>query len=79
MNTVPAPPGLSTSERPALRVRLLAERAAFVASAIFLAWFVPYLRRRLGGATGDCLGAACYAGQLIVLLAASAWPMGATR
>ena len=34
MNTVPAPPGLSTSQRPALRVRLLAERAAFVASAV---------------------------------------------
>ncbi len=30
-----------------------------------------YLRRRLGGATGDCLGAVGYAGQLIVLLAAS--------
>ncbi len=46
--------------------------AAFVASGVFLAWFVSYLRRRLGGVTGDCLGAACYAGQLIVLLAASA-------
>src|SRR5262249_1900937 len=40
--------------------------------ALFLIWFVPYLRRRLGGVTGDCLGFACYAGQLIVLLAASA-------
>jgi len=46
--------------------------AAFVASGVFLAWFVSYLRRRLGGVTGDCLGAACYAGQLLVLLAASA-------
>ena len=46
--------------------------AAFVASGVFLAWFVSYLRRRLGGVTGDCLGAACYAGQLLVLLAATA-------
>jgi adenosylcobinamide-GDP ribazoletransferase len=44
---------------------------AFIASGLFLAWFVSYLRRRLGGVTGDCLGAACYAGQLLVLLAAS--------
>lgn len=33
-----------------------------------------YLERRLGGATGDCLGAAGYAGQLVVLLAASLQP-----
>jgi adenosylcobinamide-GDP ribazoletransferase len=46
--------------------------AAVVGMALFLGWFVPYLRRRLGGVTGDCLGFACYAGQLIVLLAASA-------
>jgi adenosylcobinamide-GDP ribazoletransferase len=43
-----------------------------VALVLFLCWFVPYVRRRLGGATGDCLGFACYVGQLIVLLAASA-------
>jgi adenosylcobinamide-GDP ribazoletransferase len=46
--------------------------AALAGMALFLCWFVPYLRRRLGGVTGDCLGFACYAGQLIVLLAASA-------
>jgi adenosylcobinamide-GDP ribazoletransferase len=45
---------------------------------VFLAWFVPYLRRRLGGVTGDCLGAACYAGQLLVLLAASVLPSSGT-
>ena len=53
--------------------------AAFVASGLFVASFVSYLRRRLGGVTGDCLGTACYAGQLLVLLAASAWPGGVTR
>jgi adenosylcobinamide-GDP ribazoletransferase len=46
--------------------------AAFGGLALFLCWFVLYVRKRLGGATGDCLGFACYAGQLIVLLAASA-------
>jgi adenosylcobinamide-GDP ribazoletransferase len=46
--------------------------AALAGMALFVCWFVPYLRRRLGSATGDCLGVACYAGQLIVLLAASA-------
>jgi adenosylcobinamide-GDP ribazoletransferase len=30
-----------------------------------------YVRRRLGGTTGDCLGAGCYLGQLAVLLAAA--------
>jgi adenosylcobinamide-GDP ribazoletransferase len=29
--------------------------------------------RKIGGSTGDCLGFAAYAGQLIVLLAATAW------
>jgi adenosylcobinamide-GDP ribazoletransferase len=42
-----------------------------VGLVLFLCWFVPYLRRRLGGASGDCIGFACYVGQLIVLLAAS--------
>jgi adenosylcobinamide-GDP ribazoletransferase len=46
--------------------------AASAGIALFLCWFVPYLRRRLGGVTGDCLGFACYVGQLIVLPAASA-------
>jgi adenosylcobinamide-GDP ribazoletransferase len=46
--------------------------AALAGMALFLSWFVPYLKRRLGGITGDCLGFACYVGQLIVLLAATA-------
>lgn len=43
--------------------------AAFIGSALFLIWLRRLLLRRLGGATGDCLGFAAYAGQLILLLA----------
>jgi adenosylcobinamide-GDP ribazoletransferase len=52
-----------------LPVRLV---CAVAGMAVFLVWFVPYLRGRLDGVTGDCLGFACYAGQLMVLLAACA-------
>jgi adenosylcobinamide-GDP ribazoletransferase len=45
---------------------------AFAAAAAFLLWFRSLLLRKLGGITGDCLGFAVYAGQLIVLLAAAA-------
>ena len=45
---------------------------ALVVLLLFAAGFARYVRRRLGGVTGDCLGCACYAGQLIVLLIASA-------
>lgn len=39
------------------------------------AWmWARYVRRRLGGTTGDCLGFACYLGQVLVLLAAVARP-----
>jgi adenosylcobinamide-GDP ribazoletransferase len=31
-----------------------------------------YVRHRLGGATGDCLGCGCYFGQCAFLLAAGA-------
>lgn len=41
-------------------------------TAVFLIWFRRLLLRRIGGSTGDCLGFAAYAGQLIVLLAATA-------
>ena len=34
-----------------------------------------YVRGRLGGTTGDCLGFACYLGQVLVLLAAAAQPV----
>ncbi len=45
---------------------------ALVALAVLVCYFYFYLRRRLGGATGDCLGCLCYLGQIVVLLAASA-------
>lgn len=48
--------------------------AALVALLGFVAVARRYLDRRLGGATGDCLGAAGYGGQLIVLLAATVAP-----
>jgi adenosylcobinamide-GDP ribazoletransferase len=41
---------------------------SLVAGALFLLWFGRLLRRRIGGSTGDCLGFAAYAGQLVVLL-----------
>jgi adenosylcobinamide-GDP ribazoletransferase len=40
-------------------------------------WLVVYVRRRLGGITGDCLGFVCYSSQVVVLLvAAGQWPAG---
>ncbi len=46
--------------------------AAWAAALLFLGWFRALLLRRIGGSTGDCLGFAAYAGQLILLLAATA-------
>lgn len=44
---------------------------------IFLLWFRSQLVRHLGGVSGDCLGFAVYAGQLILLLCVAAqWPAG---
>src|SRR5262249_25656565 len=34
--------------------------------------WASYVRRRIGGFTGDCLGCGCYIGQCVVLLAAAA-------
>lgn len=45
---------------------------AFTVTAIFIIWFRWYLNWRIGGVTGDCLGTACYVGQLIWLLVAVA-------
>lgn len=48
---------------------------ALLGTAAFMVWFCRFLVRRLGGVTGDCLGFAVYAGQLIVLLSLTAtWP-----
>jgi adenosylcobinamide-GDP ribazoletransferase len=38
----------------------------------FLWWITRFLRGRIGGSTGDCLGFAAFMGQLAVLLAAAA-------
>src|SRR5262249_41594316 len=45
---------------------------ALIAAALFLIWFRALIVRRVGGTTGDCVGFAAYAGQLIFLLAATA-------
>ncbi|WP_448661468.1 adenosylcobinamide-GDP ribazoletransferase [Sphingomonas sp. CJ20] len=45
---------------------------ALVACGGFALWFRALLLRRIGGSTGDCLGFAAYAGQLLLLLAAAA-------
>ncbi len=45
---------------------------AVLAGLAFAQWFRRLLLRRLGGSTGDCLGFAACAGQLILLLAATA-------
>jgi adenosylcobinamide-GDP ribazoletransferase len=55
-------------------VRLGWAVAAVLVGAGGWAW---YVRRRLGGSTGDCLGCACYLGQLLVLLTVTAAREGA--
>lgn len=45
---------------------------AVLAATVFLIWFRPLLMRRVGGVTGDCLGFAVYATQLLLLLTATA-------
>lgn len=42
------------------------------AAALVVLGIERYVRRKIGGVTGDCLGAACYTAQVIVLLAACA-------
>ncbi|MFP5288726.1 MAG: adenosylcobinamide-GDP ribazoletransferase, partial [Thermoanaerobaculia bacterium] len=38
-------------------------------AVLLLSWFwAGYVRRRIGGATGDCLGCGCYLGQCVFLL-----------
>jgi adenosylcobinamide-GDP ribazoletransferase len=46
--------------------------AASLGGAVLLLWFRALMLRRIGGSSGDCLGFAAYAGQLILLLAATA-------
>jgi adenosylcobinamide-GDP ribazoletransferase len=53
---------------------------ALVVVVVLIGWLVVYVRRRLGGITGDCLGFLCYAVQVTVLLtAAGRWPSGVAR
>lgn len=63
-----AAPGLV----PLAILRPTALLAALVAIAVLLAWLARFLRARIGGSTGDCLGFAAYMAQLLVLLAAAA-------
>ena len=50
-----------------------------LAVALLTLGIVRYVRRRLGGMTGDCLGFLCYAAQVAALLvAAGRWPEGVT-
>jgi adenosylcobinamide-GDP ribazoletransferase len=45
---------------------------SMAAGVLLLWWLARFLRARIGGSTGDCLGFAAYVGQLAVLLAAAA-------
>lgn len=44
---------------------------ALIGIAVFLLWYRALVIRRIGGSTGDCLGFAAYAGQLLFLMAAA--------
>jgi adenosylcobinamide-GDP ribazoletransferase len=52
-------------------VRAACGIVAVLLGAASWAW---YIRRRLGGTTGDCIGFACYIAQIVFLLAAVAQP-----
>lgn len=66
--TLTALPGLAAAAL-LLPVALL---VALATAALMLPWLARFLRRRIGGSTGDCLGFAAYLGQLALLLAAAA-------
>lgn len=61
-------PGLA----PLVLVAPVALAGAVLMGLAFALWFRRLLLRRLGGSTGDCLGFAAYAGQIILLLAVTA-------
>ncbi len=46
--------------------------AAVLALLLVVPGFIFYVRARIGGMTGDCLGCQCYLAQMVVLLAAAA-------
>ncbi len=47
---------------------------ALLGCAAFVPWFGALVRRRIDGATGDCLGFAAYAGMVLATLAFAARP-----
>lgn len=57
---------------PILWLRPGAVVVALLAMAALLWWLSRFLRRRIGGSTGDCLGFAAAIGQLLLLLAVAA-------
>lgn len=49
--------------------------ACLLALIPIVLWFMDFVRRRLGGITGDCLGCISYCSTVVVLLIAAArWP-----
>ena len=61
-------PGLLPFARSCPQALLVAAAAV----VLLLAWLTRFLRARIGGSTGDCLGFAAYMAQLALLLAAAA-------
>ncbi|MFS0774042.1 adenosylcobinamide-GDP ribazoletransferase [Sphingomonas sp. 1P08PE] len=57
---------------PIALLRPTALLGAGIATALLLGWLTRFLRARIGGSTGDCLGSAAYMAQLALLLAAVA-------
>ena len=57
---------------PLVLIRPMALAIGVAIGVPFLWWLARFLRDRIGGSTGDCLGFAAYMGQLAVLLAAVA-------
>ncbi|GAA0676280.1 adenosylcobinamide-GDP ribazoletransferase [Sphingomonas insulae] len=57
---------------PIALLRPTALLGAGIVTALLLGWLTRFLRARIGGSTGDCLGFAAYMAQLALLLAAVA-------
>lgn len=47
--------------------------ASPLAVVVLACGMVHYVQRRIGGVTGDCLGALCYTAQVLVLLICTGW------
>ena len=57
---------------PAILLAPARAAAGIMLALLFACWLTHHVRRRLGGVTGDILGAACFGGQLAFLLALAA-------